>query len=595
MIKTLHHLLAACLLFLWLPIFVQAGPEDHYRNPEGFSYYDVWWREARADQQTALLLHGGRPQEHPWTRPGNARAAKNKPEKKDDLIADTAEDLLDDVEPGGALGGFVDDIETKREVQQKQRHGRQRDQEAPAGKLFDYSPNLGVVNLPQGVRRVADGRFGAGLEFAGQGGIRIRIGKKGGRDTIDGWFKPAARPKQPVWLLGTRDGAQLHLLPDGRVQASWYADGRAETRMRIAAKAPIAIGEWSHISCYVYRNSGHHKHTELRLGVNGRIAARHQPKSKRYVFPPLARAGDVFCIGADPGGKQAYSGLMDDVRVTMCRRYCVREDWPSFDAVKHTRPIPPGPPLFAQDSRVFHLGFETRKLTVSRAKAPALTWDVDFARVQRQTPFGKGILVDPALGLPQAPITGMSPHEGTLELWLQPVNWDNNSVFGERMSWNGKYNSVVRFYGRDKRNGKSVVFMEAMLPRASMFGGKGWLQPGTWSHFVWSWSPEDVLKEDGWGNAKAGDPVGAFRGVRFGVLQWRAMLKRDTRVMNHVEPTHLEIGIPQKYKVYHGQRPAILIDEIICHSKQVPKEKLEKATAAWYEKHRPAAAKNRSR
>lgn len=39
--------------------------ENSYTDREGYAYWDIWWREQRSDDETALLLHFNRPTEHP--------------------------------------------------------------------------------------------------------------------------------------------------------------------------------------------------------------------------------------------------------------------------------------------------------------------------------------------------------------------------------------------------------------------------------------------------------------------------------------------------------------------------------------------------
>lgn len=586
----------ACVLltlavFCSMPPLASAGRSNHFTDEEGFAYYDVWWREARADRKTALMLHFGPPREHAWTRPGNAKLEAKDESDEGGLLEGDLAGLADGAGRGeDLLGEFGQAQQTKLE----QAAGRDRDAEAPPGKLYDYSPNLRVVELPAGVARTDNGRFGAGLKLSGEVGLRVLIGKKGERKTMDGWFKPAALPEKPVCLLagGRRGDARLWLLPDGRVQAAWHEDRRDEHRTRITSETKIDAGAWTHIALFESRS--HHRPAERHLGVNGRTVARHKKPTVRHRYRPVVSEGSVLYIGESPDDGRAFKGSVDDVRVTTRRRYCPRESWPQFDPAQHPRPIPFGPPVFEEDQRVFHLGFESRKAKVHPTEQDELQWDLgehaEFADYQIDAPFGKGLLIDPAMGFPRFSIEGLNHKEGTFEFWFQPVNWDNNSSFGERMGWSGRYMSVVRFRGRDKRSGKIVTFMEADLPRASMFSGKGWMQPGTWVHFAWGWSPEDIVTTEGnWGAVKKGDPISGFRATCFGKLQWRAMLRRDVGLLDHVEPLYIEIGIPHSYSVYHGQRPAIMIDEIIYHEQKLTKEQRERATGRWAEQFHPDA------
>jgi hypothetical protein len=207
----------------------------------------------------------------------------------------------------------------------------------------------------------------------------------------------------------------------------------------------------------------------------------------------MATPRDTVYLGADPDGGRTYTGLMDDIRISARRRYNGREQWPEFNPESAARPIPFGEPLFNGDRRLIHAGFESPTLEVHPEGKPALEWNLnehaEFTDYQVDTPFGKGLLVDPAMGFPRIPIHNMDPNRGTLELWFQPVNWDDNTSFGLRINWNKQNLSILRFRGRHRRNGEVVTFMEVFIPRGQMGGGVGWSRPGRWNHFVWSWSP----------------------------------------------------------------------------------------------------------
>jgi len=123
--------------------------------------------------------------------------------------------------------------------------------------------------------------------------------------------------------------------------------------------------------------------------------------------------------------------------------------------------------------------------------------------------------------------------------------------------------------------------MEVKLARATVHGESTWIHPGQWNHFIWTWSPKDVHKEDGWGDTRAGDPIGTFRAWRFDQMFYRGMLKRDTRLIDRVEPLYMEIGITDDITVYHGQRPTIMIDEVIGYDRAYRDEEKKKAHKRW--------------
>lgn len=581
--KSIHMLLATILAGVFgLTAAIAWAETTSYRDPQGYAYYDIWWEEHRSDEETALLLHFGQPAEHPWTRIGNARIAANKKDKPPSPAL--AEDLGGDMDMGG-LGDLMDDIGAKHAEDRKQRHGRFRTDKAPAGVVYDYSPNRKEVKLPAGVRKVEDGRFGPGLKLTGQNGLVISIGDAGGRYSMEGWFKPAKLPeKGPVALLASpADGARLLLHPDGTVEFT-CVPGPGADRISLRSEQALKPGQWHHLAGYTWVRKhiegGRGRSYQQRLGIDGNVAASWDGRESRR--PALVHVGP-FHVGENPKGGQVFTGLVDDVRVAGLRRYNVRApmDWRDPDGQAE---VPFGRPHFKTDARVFHASFEDRSMTVAAEKDAKVKWDlpegVEFSDFQVPGPHGQALLVDPAMGFPRIPIQGLSPKRGSFELWLRPVNWDNHTDFG-KINWAAHTMSVIRFMGRDKRTGKVVQFMELNLARATIHGEATWLHPGQWSHLVWSWSPEMVVGPHGWGGVDPNTPQGTFRAHRFGELFYRGQLKRDIRLIDRIEPLYAEIGIADEITTYHGQRPAIAVDEVIGHGYDFSEDEKKRAPKRW--------------
>lgn len=570
--------------------------EDTSYEEDGYAFYDIWWREYRSAPDTALLLHFNKPAEHAWTLPGNAKLIAGGKARQPDQLKALAKDLGGDLgdfgeEPGmgGGMGGGMDDVgkgflDAQKEKEQRKR-GRSRDAEAPDGRVFDYSPNLQAIDLPDGASKVNNGRIGKALKLTGTTGLGTFIGNRGETAVMEGWFKVDALPDEAVCLLASGgNGGRLMLQPDGHVTLNWQSQ-TAGKRLTLRSNEPIEADRWHHIAAYGFKlkhiEGSRGKHHEIRLGIDGRVAASY-PHRRNDSPEPFINRGP-FHIGQNPDGGQVYTGLVDQVRVAGRRRYNQRPPMPWRDA-EAQRPIPFGPPHFAEDSRVVHASFESRDLTVSPDNRKQIDWNLGkhaaFEDVQVPGPYGQGVLIDPALGFPRIPIEGMSIEEGTFELWFQPVNWDNHTDFA-KINWSKHTMSVARFMGRDKQTGKIVAFMTLTLARAAIHGERQWLHPGQWTHLIWTWSPQDVHEQDGWGSTKAGDPISTFRAVRFGNQFWRAMLTRNTELIGRVEPLYVEIGIDDNITVYHDQRPAIMVDEVIGHSRRFSEEELRKAPLRW--------------
>jgi len=558
-----------------------------YRDADGYGFYDVWWREARSDVETALLLHAGRPSEHPWTRPGN-RKLQAEAEADGGELAMMFDELEAGPGPGSpGMGSMMDELSGAKLKGLEEAAGRSRDEAAPPGVVYDYSPGKLTIKLPRGVEKVEGGKFGQALRFTGRTGLSVTLVNDKPKEVIDGWFKPAELPDEPMVLWATKSAA-LRLMPDGRVTLAWEGDD-GEPR-QLQSDKPIQPGQWTHIAAHYYvlqhielykvmkRPELEYRKADFYLTINGRAV-------DRLSFRDAARPKDwmgkeTLYIGMTPDGGSVYTGLIDDFRVASLRRYVERKPLPEL---ADDRPIPFGPPHFKRDDRVFHVSFESQDMVVSQG-APKWTWDlgdqIRLADMQIKGPRGKAIVVDPALGFPRIPIQGMSNEQGSLELWLRPHNWDNYTNYG-KINWSEHMMSVIRLMGRHKRTGEIVPFMELELPRASIHGTPIWTDPGQWMHLVWTWSPQDVFEEDGWGKIRKGDPLTGFRARFNGELFWRGHLKRDNSLLGKVEPLYMEIGIPEPIKVYQGQRPAIAIDEVIGYSRPLTEQEVLNAPKRW--------------
>ena len=573
-----------------------AGRDVMYRNDQGYMYYSIWWQPYRSDDETALLLHFNKPRPPAWARPGNAKIDAETKEKggESDALGDQLGALAAEGDTGGGGGGMVDSAIDSMEKQESenvaQADGRDRSAEAPAGKIYDYSPNLAEIEIPSGVSITDDGRFGKGLRFDGETGLRLHLGKKGGRQAIEGWFKPVEIPGETVCLLASQmNGARLLLRPDGHVVFERHAANEQEP-LKLVSEKPIEAGEWTHIACYVFLfkhiEGPYKKEHEVRLRIDGRVSdkvVRRRVKRARPVPFDLAKVGPFF-IGMNPERARVFRGVIDELRVAGRRRYNKRQRLPWRDP-KAERPIPFGPPHFQKAERVFHASFESRRMRIP--EDARIEWDLgehaSFADMQVPGIYGKGLLIDPAFGLPRIPIDGLSMKEGTLELWFKPVNWDNRTDYAGKAPPNRRL-TLLRFMGRDTETGEIVPFMEFGMPRAVVHGITDWFQPGQWSHLIWSWSPEDVYEEDlAWGNdpPQKGDPMKVFRALRDGEQVWKAILKRKTDYIGRIEPLYLEIGIPEDVTAYQGQRPAIVVDEVIGHGYGYSKAEMKKAPDRW--------------
>lgn len=586
------------------PVAVFGSERARYTRDDGYAFYDIVWMEQRADHDCALMLNFNVPQPPAWSAPGERKLAREEKSNKKDNLDLAIDNLLDTVNdpatPGAVGGGMLADYKKERRYSD----GRPLGDEAPPEVIYDYSPNALDIPLPEGLKKVDGGRFGKALKFTGARGLKVWLGAKGKRHSMDAWIKPAQIPEDPVCIFASpfenKQGARLFLDPDGHLRLEWanqntrynkeIAHGERKT---LRSDVPIEAGVWTHVSAYVFR-SIHieiaYRRTdfyEMRIGINGRVSA-FTDSSLNSLGAKGADKTDVinpgaFYIGMNPEGKQVFEGLMDDVRVMGPRRYIERIELP-FRADAGEDDLF-GPPAFKRDSRMFHAGFGAPDDGLFPKGSKGIQLDLgkhaDYEDMLAPGVVGKALLIDPAFSFPRIPIQGLSMKEGTFEFWFKPANWDNHTnTHGKSSLLNNHVVNVMRFMGRHKKTKKIVPFMEVRMFSWTIHGDSNWIHPGLWSHFIFSWSPEDVVEEGGWGQT-AGDPLPTFRAVRFGSTVWRVQLKRDTSLIAKVEPLYLEIGIDRDWKAYQGQRPAILIDEVIGHDRAFSEEEKKAAHLRW--------------
>jgi len=590
-------------LFLFGMLFAvptaEAGGQGRYTRDDGYAFYDIVWMEQRADHDTALMLHFNVPEPPAWAMPGERKLAEKRAAQQEDALDPVFDELME----GGEAPAVGSDLLKAEQKRRRYQDGRPLGDEAPPEVIYDYSPDAMDFPVPEGLRKVPGGRFGKALEFTGRQGLKVQLGDHGKRHTMDAWIKPARIPDEPVCLFASpyrnKQGSRLYLDPDGHLRFEWENQNRRYNKkvghgeiMSLRSDEPIEAGVWTHVSAYVfisihieiaYRRSNFY---EMRIGINGRTAAfKDFPSSHLSGGSPATINPGAFYIGINPEGQEIFEGLMDDVRVTGPRRYNRRIELPW--RAEAGAPETFGPPHVEEESRIFHATFNAPGEGLFPKGTKGVAWDLGKHAVYEdmQVPGvnGKALLIDPAFEFPRVPIRGLSMEEGTFEFWFKPVNWDNHTNYAEKTSFLNKHVvPVMRFMGRHKETKKIVPFMEVRMYSMTIHGDADWIHPGLWSHFIFSWSPEDVYEQGGWGNT-AGDPVKTFQAVRFGSSVWRVQLRRETSLMSKIEPRYLEIGIDRNWKAYQGQRPAIMVDEVIGHGRAFSKAEMNAAPLRWLE------------
>jgi hypothetical protein len=583
------------VIAILFPVAIFGGSRGRYTRDDGYAFYDIVWMEQRADRDTALLLNFNVPEPPAWVVPAARKLVRKREAAQQEEDDQVLGDLMDAIEEPTGPSITGNEMMAAKERERRYRDGRPLGEEAPPGVIYDYSPNARDISVPDGLEKVEDGRFGKALRFTGERGLKVLLGEKGKRHSMDAWIKPARIPEEPVCIFASpyknEQGGRLFLDPDGHLRLEWANQSRRGDKHgeveTLRSDTPIEAGVWTHVSAYVfqsihieiaYRRSNFY---EMRIGINGRVAAFVDSSMKSLWGGADIINPGPFYIGMTPEGEQVFEGLMDDVRVTGPRRYVQRIELPFRAEGPEDDSF--GPPAFERDSRIVHASFNTPDDGLFPKGTKGVEWDLrgqaSYEDMLVPGVDGKALLIDPLLGFPRVPIQGLSMKEGTFEFWFKPVNWDNHTN-SHSVDLAKSVVNVMRFMGRHKKTKKVVPFMELLMYSRTIHGDSDWIHPGLWSHFIVSWSPEDVVKESGWGQT-AGDPLKTFRAVRFGSSAWRVQLKRDTSLLSKVEPLYLEIGIVGDWRAYQGQRPAIMVDEVIGHDRAFSEEEKKAAPLRW--------------
>lgn len=179
---------------------------------------------------------------------------------------------------------------------------------------------------------------------------------------------------------------------------------------------------------------------------------------------------------------------------------------------------------------------------------------------------GKGWRVDPLIGFPRFPLAGLNALDGSLEFWVRPVNWDNFTGYWSHSPPKELNLSVARFYGTDKRDGTTKLFMQVTLPRAhNLEHGQPPIDPGHWNHIMVTWSRGDLQRAFIYLNGK-----------------WFARIFRaDPDALKQIEPAYVEFGVTNKVTVKDMERPLIEIDEVAGYNYRLSNDEIRQANRRW--------------
>ena len=350
-------------------------------------------------------------------------------------------------------------------------------------------PSFGTSDAPQaeyklegGAALVETGRWNGGVHLSAKSSVRIspvRLDELfGDAVTIDLWIRPDETKGDAATLLSTKPsgGLQLTRDADGRLSLM-HGDVKLLTHPR---KAPA--NTWTHVAV---RSSASRGERSLELLVDGLAAS---ATGTEKLGAARTFAGHALVLGSVDSRTAGFVGHVDALRVS--RRampfYALVHE-PFIDRAA-SRTLVSGPPYFARPleptlSLSFDNTLEPNAFTGARWEGRDI--DARFADGMRGPAVVASSLREGVLAFRGS--KAVSPANGTLEVWIQPTNWDNHFV-GDFLGTNVPSFRALSTGAPDEprhqqgglnlRQGRSGQQANAAYTR---------LQPGTWTHVVIVW------------------------------------------------------------------------------------------------------------
>lgn len=530
-------------------------------SPPAYRYGQAWWQEYSSDDGTSVLIHFGQPEPIKW-RVAAVQTQKQREERS------RSDDPFAEIGPAGSRStksGSGPELMDAAAI--KDRRAAPPTAEAPPGKVLDYANGV-AVSLPVGATIISDGRFGQAICFAGGEPLRAQAAfARGEGQSMECWFRVAKLPKAVASILSiNRDEGRVVLLPDGRIEllrrlphgeisSKLSPQQRAEIESRdarLVSRVPIRPGEWTHVCVFTeFPSIQGETPSAPTLKINGEDVASYltEPGNTYNFMGRGAHAGEL-CIGNSAKGDEPFEGVIDEVRVShVSRDFYTRPPMPWRESLM-SRPIAVGKPTLRRNGLVFHAPLDQGvAYTVSRTPSACVTMPEGLRAEAIGTPAvrASGWTIDPIGGFPRFDLRGMNAKAGTLELWLRPVNWDNYTGYWVHSPPVRPQLSVVRCYGKDRRDGQIKLFINATLPRANNLERKRLeVDPGHWSHLLIVWPGTDLQR------------AYIYRNGEWMSRIWRA----DPDTLANIDPVYAEIGVNDDVTVARGELPVIEIDEI---------------------------------
>ena len=566
------RLLLLLLSLALLPAFVLAG------RPK-YQYGECWWKEYRYSEGTTLLFHFGPPQVSAnEALAGDLMEKRAKEEKVGKLFStDPGEDDSVTDEMGMDPEGY--------------KRGPQIDpSKVSESEVQDYAHANRRYPLPHGMEKVPGGRFGEGLKCTGETGLSLNVNAP---NSIELSFHIDEYPDttQCLWSV-KKDEARLLLHSDGRLEfklkkphgrpgtdpnrKTELTDAELEAIMQrdaeIISKEPVPRKKWVHVRVYRHPHPtpGGGPPWDARLVIDGKTVDSYL--SERYnMYRFFGRRATEIILGNSSSGGQGFEGVMDEFRLLGgYRRFYTRPKMPWRDS---DHKLQFGRPWFRNDSTVFYapLG-QSRKYEINRKDAPPIDLNTEMGSVSDFLApgiLGDGWLINPNVGFPRLSLKGVDAEQGSLEFWFRPVNWDDCTGYWSHTPPRHMRLTIVRLYGRDRRDGKVKQFLKARFPRAhNRERSRKPISPGHWNHVVLRWKKNNPK----WAGV-------SYRSI--GGRRHSRGTRRDPELIKHIEPLYAEFGVPDDVTVKWRQKPLVVVDEVVGYSLPLAGDEIEQAFKRW--------------
>ncbi len=374
------------------------------------------------------------------------------------------------------LIGFDEKTETSLDEDMAVLVGPGQEVEAPEGTVQKrVTPKLvgDAVVIP-------GGRFGKGVQVSGKGAVDVapiawpalfRLSKG---VTVDFSFKPDPDAGRAVLL----DHAALKIIREADGAMVFQGGGLTETNLERAG-----AGVWTHVALSF---SVENENARGAFSVNGHLL----PLGRGA--PQLISSGASLRVGGDSTLNNGFKGVVDEIRISSVYRDFYQLDSTAFCDGAGRRPIELELPYFARRGP-FNMALRFDGTLIPEAQAGSVVSGEMAATAFVPGVRGQAIEVKAAAagGFSAVWSNAVPSENGTLEFWLQPIDWDNLFI-GDYTEASIPHVSLLRISGTGPAallGASDMIFrLGRTVPESSDSSDFLPMHQGAWTHVLCSWS-----------------------------------------------------------------------------------------------------------